>query len=47
MHRLKNIVCYADDVKSEDKAAIEKVGLKLYTIQEVIEAGIDAKKYNK
>ena len=47
MHRLKNIVCYAIDVKSEDRAAIEKVGLKLYTIQEVVEAGKEAKKYNK
>ena len=47
MHRLKTIVCYTDDIKSEDKAAIEKVGLKLYTIREVVEAGADAKKYNK
>lgn len=36
MHRLKNIVCYDDEVSSEDKEAIEKVGLKLYTIKEVI-----------
>jgi len=47
MHRLKSIVCYSNDIKSEDKAAIEKVGLKLYSIQEVVEAGQDAKKYNK
>lgn len=47
MHRLKTIVCYTDDIKSEDKAAIEKAGLKLYTIREVVEAGADAKKYNK
>jgi len=32
MHRLKYVVCYDDEVTSEDKAAIEKVGLKLYTI---------------
>jgi hypothetical protein len=32
MHRLKNLVCWTDDVKVQDKAAVEKVGLKLYTM---------------
>ena len=46
MFRLKSIICF-NEVSESDNALLEKAKLKVYTIQQVIEAGLEAKKAGK